>query len=104
MIVLPFLELSKNKRVIVNTEFALMSSMCACGGMMAAAIKCARFSVRELRDSFKTWLSQLNNVGFRVRRDEEQSDLIQSRLAVIKKSFTDGETCHVKSSRFPTLY
>jgi hypothetical protein len=55
MIVLPFFELSKNKRVIMNAELALMSSVYACGigGNMAAAKNCARFSVGELRDSFK---------------------------------------------------
>jgi hypothetical protein len=44
VIVLPFLELSKNKRVIPNAEFALMSSVCPSGGNMGAAVKSARFS------------------------------------------------------------
>jgi hypothetical protein len=44
------LELSKNNRVIRNAGFALMSSVCARGGNMAAAIKYARFSAPELRD------------------------------------------------------
>jgi hypothetical protein len=47
MIVLSFFELSKNKRVIMNAEFAVMTSVCACGGKMAPALKYARFSVRE---------------------------------------------------------
>jgi hypothetical protein len=41
----------------MNAEFASMSWVCACGGNMAAAIKDARFSVRELRDPFKICLS-----------------------------------------------
>jgi hypothetical protein len=75
-IVLIFLELFKNKRVIMNTEFAVMSSVCACGGNLAPGIKYAWFSVQELRDPFKTSASQLKKVEFRLRRHEKQSQLI----------------------------
>jgi hypothetical protein len=54
MIVLLFFELSKHKRLRIHAEFAVMSSLRACRGNMAAAIKYARFSVQKLRDSFKT--------------------------------------------------
>jgi hypothetical protein len=72
MIVLSFLEFSKDERVIMSTEFAVMSLVCACGGDMAAATEHARFSVRETRDSFKICLNQLKNVRFRVRSHEKQ--------------------------------
>jgi hypothetical protein len=103
VIVLPFLELSKNKRVIPNAEFALMSSLCAGGGNMAAAVKYARFSLRELQDSFKTCLGQMKNVRFRVRMHEKQSYLFQTRLAIIIKSFMYRQICDVKWQRDPSV-
>jgi hypothetical protein len=39
VIVLPVRELSKNKRVITNAEFALMSSGRTCGGDMTAVLQ-----------------------------------------------------------------